>query len=554
MIGNRLAPVAAATARTCPAAASYPGRRWSSSSATASKRRASLLMEKPSTDQATQPSATIGTTRASTRTHTRGRGLVDARGRRVQAMAEEYDVIVIGAGPAGENAAQYAVEHSGLTCALVEAELVGGECSYWACMPSKALLRPLEVAATARHLGGLGGTNLDPDGLLGRRDEWRSHLDDSGQVEWASGLGIDIIRGRGRLAGERRVDVEASDGVRELAARHAVVLATGSTPTIPPVLRDVNPWTSRDATGVIVPPESIAILGGGVVAVEAATWLAALGTGVTLLVRGERLLDRMEELASEAVAAALREAGVAVRFGVEVSSARRAVVDDGAPVGHPHGGLVTLTIAGRDEGFGEVLAATGRRPNTDDLGLDAVGLTADDLAGDTHLRHDWLYAVGDVAGGPPLTHWGKYQARRIGEEIAHRATGRGLTHTDDVDAPVPQVVFTDPQVAQVGPTASEAREAGRDVRVVDIPMSQAAGFGLLRDGAQGRARLVVECDRIIGATFVGPEVAELLHAATIAIVGEVPLARLRHAVPAYPTAGEIWLRLVEEALHPEPRG
>lgn len=283
-------------------------------------------------------------------------------------------------------------------------------------------------------------------------------------------------------------------------------------------------------------------------ACEAATWLNALGAAVTLLVRGDRLLGRFEECASDAVAAGLTDAGVTIRFGVSASHAQRDGQAADREVGRPHGGPVRVTIDGEQVEFDEVLVATGRRPAAGELGLASVGLDADALDGRTRLD-DWLYAVGDVTGGPPLTHWGKYQARRVGEAIAAKAAGEDSGRVEPEEGvPVPQVVFTDPQVAQVGVTAAEAADAGREVRVVDEEMSAAAGFGLLRDDASGHARLVIEGDRIVGSTFVGAEVGELLHAATIAIVGRVPLTTLRDAVPAYPTASEIWLRLIESAV------
>lgn len=479
---------------------------------------------------------------------------------------EAVDVVVIGAGPVGENAAQYAHTAGGLEVALVEADLLGGECSYWACMPSKALLRPLEVAGAAAHLGGLTDPDIDLPGLLARRDEWRSHLDDAGQVEWAEDAGLRVVRGHGRLAGPRRVEVLGDDGApaRVLRARHAVVVATGSTAAVPGELRGVSPWTSRDATGVREVPGRLAIVGGGVVAVEAATWMAALGSDVQLLVRGDRLLSGQEPVASRLVLEGLVDAGVRVRFGTSVERAERADVHAESDVGVPHGGPVRLTLAGSGETLevDELLVAAGRRPALDGLGLEALGLSAEDLQDESGTAvvtasdgaAPWLYAVGDVTGGPALTHWGKHRARLLGERIAALATGRpapsGEEAGEGVPEVVPQVVFTSPQVARVGVTEAQAREEGGEgeLRVVDVPLTSAAGAALLRDDAAGRAVLVLRGDRVVGATFVGFEVAELLHAATVAIVGEVPLDRLRHAVAAYPTASEVWLRLVEEAL------
>jgi dihydrolipoamide dehydrogenase len=460
----------------------------------------------------------------------------------------EVDVIVIGGGPAGENAAQYAVQGRDATAVIVEAELLGGECSYWACMPSKALLRPLDVAATAAHLQGLSTPALDRDALLARRDTWVSGYDDAGQVSWAEGAGLDVVRGRGRLTGERTVEVTTGTGRTEvLTAREAVVVATGSVAVVPEAFSTARPWTSRDATGIREVPDSIAVVGGGVVACEAARWLAALGARVTLLVRDRRLLSRAEEFAGELVADGLRGAGVDVRLQTSVTAVDRPDARD-TGVGRVHGGPVTLTLDGTSLEAAEVLVATGRRPALDGLGLEAVGLTPDDLQGRTDggPLPAWLSVVGDADGIAPLTHWGKFQARRVGAAIAARAAGRELRATPA--GPVPQVVFTDPQVAWTGPTQAQAQAAGEEVRVLDADYASAAGVGLLRDDASGRARLVVRQrdDVLLGATFVGPEVAELLHAATVAITAGLTLDTLRAAVPSYPTASEIWLRLLEQ--------
>lgn len=453
----------------------------------------------------------------------------------------EYDVIVIGAGPVGENVAQYTTEDTDLTAALVEGELVGGECSYWACIPSKALLRPVSVADTTHHLPGVAGTTVDREALLARRDAWVSYYDDAGQAEWAQGAGLPVVRGHGRLVGEREVEVDDEGRTRRLVARCAVVIATGSEPVVPAPFADVHPWGSRDATGVVEVPHRLVVVGGGVVACEAATWMAALGSRVTMLVRGDRLLDGQEPFVGDVIAEALRAKGVDVRLSTSATGCHRPDARD-TGYGRIHGGPVTVETDGGAVEGDEVLVATGRRPRLGDLGLDSVGLTSEDVL--EGRLPDWLHAIGDAGGEAPLTHWGKYRARVVGAQIA---AGAGESPAPP-EAPVPQVVFTDPQVSAVGLTEAAARDAGHDVVTATVPVADIGGTALLRDDPSGRALLVVDrgTGLVLGTTFVGPEVGELLHAATVAITGEVPVHVLRHAVPSFPTASEVWLRLLEQ--------
>ncbi|PKH38297.1 dihydrolipoamide dehydrogenase [Nocardioides alpinus] len=456
----------------------------------------------------------------------------------------EYDVVVIGGGPAGENAAQYAVEGTDLTSVLIERELLGGECSYFACMPSKALLRPIAVADLTGDLDGVSTAHVAPKALLERRDYWVSDYSDSGQESWADGAGIAVVRGAARLTGDRTVTVTSAAGDVTVRARQAVIIATGSEASVPDVYADALPWDSRDATGVVDVPDRLVVVGGGVVACEAAIWMTALGSQVTLVVRDSRLLGRTEPFAGEAVLAGLRERGVTVHLDTEVSDVRRDA-PAATGLGRIHGGVVTLTTTAGELEADELLLSIGRKPRLDDLGLDSVGLTREDVTGGR--LPEWLHAVGDASGGPPLTHWGKHQARVVGARIAAAAKG-DVAWEPDREAPVPQVVFSDPEVASVGMTEAEARDRGHDVVTTRVPTSSAAGTALLRDHVAGESQLVVDATTrlLLGATFVGPEAGELVHAATVAIVGDVPVHVLRHAVASYPTASELWLRLLEE--------
>ena len=455
--------------------------------------------------------------------------------------ARAFDVVVLGAGPAGEVVAGRLAD-GGLEVALLEQELVGGECSFWACMPSKALLRPSEALAEIRRVPGAAEAvtgELDVAATLARRDEVIHDLDDSAQLPWLKERGVTLIREHGTITGERRVQA----GDDELEARRAVVLACGSSAAMPPIegLMDSRPWTSREVTTAKRAPECLVIIGGGIVGVEMAQAWKSLGSKVILIEGARRLLANEEEFACEQVTDALVEIGVDVRTGLKATKVSRP---------DPGGEVTVTTDDGGTASGDELLMALGRHPNTDDIGLEMLGLEAGKVVEvDDHLRtpgHPWLYAIGDVNGRVLLTHMGKYQARQAADHILGRADARIDPLSDGRLSP--RVVFTDPQMAAVGHTSKTAQEAGLNVRCVDVGTSTNAGGSFTGRGTSGSARIVVDEDRgvIVGATITGPEVAEFLHAATIAVVCEVPLRRLWHAVPSFPTRSELWLRLLEE--------
>jgi pyruvate/2-oxoglutarate dehydrogenase complex dihydrolipoamide dehydrogenase (E3) component len=448
----------------------------------------------------------------------------------------EVDVVVLGAGPSGEVIAGRLGERD-LKVAIVEDRLVGGECSYWACMPSKALLRPAQALSEVRRVPGAAEAvtgPLDVAAALERRTDVVHGWDDSAQLPWLDQRGILLVRGHGHLAGKLVVHV----GETILRARRAVVIAVGTAPLIPPIegLAEAQPWTNREASQVRDVPGSLIVIGGGPVGAELAQAFATLGSDVTLLERESQILERDEPFAAEQVAAGLRAAGVAVLTDVQAESVVRG--EDGRV-------KVTTSTHGTLEAD-EILVASGRRHLTEDLGLEAVGLDGSakpvEVGDDLRVAgHDWLYVVGDANGKSLLTHEGKYQARAAADQIC------GKDSRVRAVAPPPRVTFTEPQVAAVGHTLDSAIAAGLRVRAVDVSTDATAGASFHGKDTGGTSRIVVDEDRgvIVGATFVGVDVAEWLHAATIAVVAAVPLDELWHAVPAFPTRSEVWLKLLE---------
>jgi dihydrolipoamide dehydrogenase len=478
-------------------------------------------------------------------------------------MQTQFDVVVVGGGPAGKATAVHAAD-AGLSVAVIERELVGGECPYAGCMPSKALLRPAIVLAEAARVPGAAEAvtgPIDVTAALHRRDQATYFRNDTSHSSRLAAHEVHIFRGDARFVAERTVEVaphelrpgdtrgDAGTTMHSsvvLEAKKAVVVCTGTRAAIPPVegLSNTRYWTNVEATNAKTVPESLIVLGGGAIGCELAQAWHSLGCDdVTIIEAASVFLPREEPFASKLLTDELRKCGLDLRFGTAAVRVERVDGDEShVKVTLDDGTAVTAA---------ELLVATGRQPNTDTLNLSAVGVKTDERG---FLRTDkcmlvpaskgWMYAVGDVTGRALFTHTAVYHAQIAARNIE----GEECDAVSDL-AGAPRVVFTEPQIASAGHTEVSAREAGIQIVVSDRDIDRLAAASFYGKGAPAKARLIFDADSqvLIGATFVGPHVAELLHAATISISARLTLEQLRHAVAPFPTLSQIWTVLTDHA-------
>jgi pyruvate/2-oxoglutarate dehydrogenase complex dihydrolipoamide dehydrogenase (E3) component len=445
-------------------------------------------------------------------------------------MSEHFDAVVIGAGPAGEVAAS-GLNAQGLRCALIERELVGGECAYWACIPSKTLLRPAEVRGEAERTAGTCAPEQRWEQIAEYRDFMIRHLDDAAQVDGYEKQGVRVYRGEGRLAGPGRVEVAG-----EILETERIVIATGSDPRIPeiPGLAQAGYWTNREATTIKQIPGSVAILGGGPVGIELGQFMRRFGTEVSLIQAADRLLDREDPRVGQLIAERLRAEGVTLHLG---ASAAEAGSGDGRR---------TITLKGGETVCAdELLIATGRAPRVNDIGLETIGIDPDPkgITIDERCRAaEGVWAIGDVTGVMPFTHVGMYQGRVACADIAGQAARADY-------AAIPRVVFSDPEVAAVGLTEQQAGQRGIDTAAATVQLAEAIARPWTYEKDPG-GELAIIADRhsrtLIGAWAVSPLAGEFIHYAALAIKTRAPIDVLRDTVAQFPTYTEAYLKAIEQ--------
>ncbi len=445
-------------------------------------------------------------------------------------MPHRYDVIVLGAGPAGEVVASRLPDH-GLRVALIERELVGGECAYWACIPSKTLLRAPEVRSEAERAAGVERPGLAFAELAAYRDYMVRDLDDSNELESYRSQGVDVYKGAGKITGPGNVEVSG-----ETLETERIVIATGSEPVIPPIdgLSEIDYWTNREATALTEVPDSVAVLGGGPVGIELGQFLCRFGAKVTLIEGSERLVEREEPTVSELISECLRGEGIDLRLGTKAESVAKA------------DGEIRMGVAGGDEVRADkLLIATGRKPRIDGLGLETVGIEPGQkgIEIDEQCRAaEGVWAVGDVTGVMPFTHVGMYQARIVVDAILGNAARARY------DA-IPRVVFSDPEIAAVGTTTDQARESAIDVSTARVKLAEViARPWTYEQNPRGELGILADRKRdvLVGAWAVAPLASEWIHHAALAIKAEIPLAVLRDTVAQFPTFTEAYLKALEK--------
>ena len=444
-------------------------------------------------------------------------------------MSDHYDAVVLGAGPGGRHCARR-LARAGRRVAVVERELVGGECPFWACIPTKALLRPVEAREQTRRVAGIGAVDLRWGQVAEYRDYMTSGLDDAKKAQSLRDAGIDVVRGEGRIGGPGRVAV----GGAELATR-AIVVATGTDSAVPPLagLDEVPYWTNREATALEEVPASAVVLGGGPVGVELGQMLHRFGARVTLVEAAERLLAREDPSAGELLGELLAEEGIDVRTGTHAEAVRH------------EGGATRVRLDSGDEVAGAVLVvAVGRRPRTEGIGLEEVGVEPGPggIEVDERCRAgEGVWAVGDVTGVAPFTHVASYQGRIAAADI--------LGHDARADySAVPRVVFSDPEVAAVGLTPAQAAERGIEVAATTIGLDRLDRTETYGRGLRGSFGVVADRARevLVGAWAVGPLASEWIHTPALAVKAQVPLAVLRDTMAQFPSFSEATLTALGE--------